>query len=448
MSRYATYDPLTARRTPVGHDAKANSYWRAHPVSNSPPVPSVALPQRAQTVIIGAGYTGLNAALELAAQGEDDIVVIDAGEIGAGCSSRNAGFILPASGRLSLADYAQQFGERVAEGVLNEFNLGVQHIESLVGQHAIACDYASARYLRIAHHPSEVGKLASLAASDAPWPRKFLDAGVIQQQLPGVQHAFAALQQQPAGRVHPLALVKGYAQAATQAGVKFVTQCAALQITPQQDKVTVTTSGGEISAHTLLLCTNAYATRSLLKDTASRQLPVLSNVAVTEPLTDWQINQLGLTPDDLVMDTRRLKYYYRLLADKRLLFGGRGAVSGRNALHPKYAQQLHRAMTMTLPVLRDTQFDYQWSGWVSVALDAYPRVFSHSPRVHASFGYCGAGIAFASLAGKRLAQLATAKPLPALPFYQSAPPPFPFPGLRRTAQRVYYQYAKARDRYG
>lgn len=449
MSRYAIYDPLTAATTPAGHDQEITSYWRAHPQGKAFVIdPLAALPTRVHTLIIGAGYTGLNAAIELATQGVDDILVIDAGDIGAGCSSRNAGFVLPSSGRLSLADYRQRFGEEVAAGVLHEFNFGVTHLEDLVKRHAIDCDYAPANYLRIAHNADEAAKLRQLAAVDSPWPRTFIKAAELQHRLPGVRHGFAALQQQPAARVHPLALVQGYAKVAEQMGVAFKTHCPVLNIQSRAQSVHVETAQGPVSAERVLLCTNAYATRMLLTDVTSHQLPVLSNVAVTAPLSQWQIQQIGLGVNDLVMDTRRLKYYYRLLDDNRLLFGGRGAVSGQHARHPRYAKQLHRAMCDTMPVLNDTPFEYQWSGWVSVPLDAYPRVYRHSSRVLASLGYCGAGISFASLAGKRLAELAQGQSLADLPFYRSAPPSFPFASMRRTGQRLYYQYAKLRDRLG
>ena len=123
---------------------------------------------------------------------------------------------------------------------------------------------------------------------------------------------------------------------------------------------------------------------------------------------------LGLTVNDLVMDTRLLKYYYRLLPDGRILFGGRGAVSGADADSAKQRLRLERALVQTFPQLEGLYADYFWSGWISVALDSMPRVFSPSPGVFTSAGYCGAGVAFASLAGKRLAQLAAGGKLTSL----------------------------------
>lgn len=448
--RYRIYDPLTDAHIPLNHEQQVTSYWRAHPTQPEAPVTDNCnvLPAQCETLIIGAGYTGLNAALTLAEHGHN-VVVIDAGAIAAGCSSRNAGFVLPASGRLSIQNYSDTFGADVAAGVLNEFNAGVRHVEQLAArmhtEHGVDCQYAASRYLRIAHNSGQVAPLQQLADNHAPWPRQFLTAADLQHQLPGVRHAHGALEQTPAGRVHPLALAQGYAQLARAAGARIVTQCAALNITELPSGCDVATSQGHIRAEHVMLCSNGYANRQLFSHVTTRQLPALSSIGVTQPLSRWQVEQLGLTPNDLVMDTRRLKYYYRLLPDQRLLFGGRGAISGKDAQHPKYQAQLHQAMLATLPVLRGVGFKYAWSGWVSVTLDSYPRSYQHSQHISAALGYCGAGISFASLAGKRLAQRRLGHTLPPLPFYQRAPLQFSLPGLRRTGQRLYYQYARLRD---
>lgn len=441
---HAIYDPLTDPHIPAGHDQTTNSYWQSLP-SESIHCTS-ELPGHARWLIIGAGYTGLNAALELAERGEQDIVVVDAGQPGAGCSSRNAGFVLPASGRLSLADYRQQYGQEVSQAVLHEFNQGVEQVFSNVERYQIHCELAEARYLRIAHTPRHALTLQRLAEPEAAWPRHFIDKSLLASQFPGICHAHGALDQRPAARVQPLALAQGLARAATAAGVTLVSHCPLLNWHSKTGGERLYSKEQSILADKVLLCTNAYIGRQLCPELSQRQLPVLSSVLVTAPLSATQRQMTGLTENDLMMDTRLLKYYYRLLPDGRLLFGGRGAIAGRQASHPRYLAQLHQAMLHTLPGLKGIAVDYYWHGWISVTLDSMPRVFAYNPRVFASFGYCGAGISFSSLAGRRLAQRASGEPLPALPFYHSAPPRFPLARLRRLGQRMVYGYARLRDR--
>lgn len=446
MPRHAAYDPLTAATIDPAYADGVQSYWRHHsePSILSQPPP---LPRRAGTVIIGAGYTGLNAALALANDHRHQAVVLEAGDIGAGCSGRNAGFVLPGSGRLSIHDYQQQFGTSTAQGVAAEFDTSVAHVRSLVTQYHIDCAWQDARLLRVAHTPTHARRLKAqqTTTSTASTQRSYLDQAHLKQQLPGVHHAFGALQQSPAGAVNPQALVTGYAHAAAGAGADIYTRCPVTNWRSMPDGEHLSTPQGNIIAERVLLCTNAYTPGGLHNEISRRQLPALSSVIVTAPLSTSQIDQLGLSHADLVMDTRALKYYYRLLPDNRLLFGGRGAVSGRQATHPRYKKHLTEAMIATLPTLANVCVEYYWHGWVSVARDSMPRVFMHSERVGVAMGYCGAGIAFSSLAGQRLAELSQGHALPALPFYQSALPSFPGPHLSRLGQAIYYQYARLND---
>lgn len=447
MNRHAAYDPLTAATIEANYADRVHSYWQQQGATLVLPQPA-PLPRRVGTVIIGAGYTGLNAALTLASTYQQQPVVLEAGAIAAGCSGRNAGFVLPGSGRLSIHDYQQQFDAATAEQVASEFDSSVEHVRALVQHHHIDCQWQDARLLRIAHTRRQAVKLQEqlrTTSSAASNHRSYLSQQQLAQQIPGIQRAFGALQQSPAAAVNPRALAHGYAAAAARAGAHIYTRCPVTSWRSMTDGEHLSTAQGEIIADQVLLCSNAYTPAGLRADISRRQLPALSSVIVTAPLTDEQINQLGLATADLVMDTRALKYYYRLLPDNRLLFGGRGAVSGRQATHPRYRQHLARAMVATMPALAQTPIDYYWYGWVSVARDSIPRVFSSSKRISVAMGYCGAGIAFSSLAGRRLAELSQGQPLPPLPFYQSALPRFPRAGLRRLGQAAYYQYARIKD---
>jgi glycine/D-amino acid oxidase-like deaminating enzyme len=447
MRPHAAYDPLTAASIDASYADEVLSYWQ-HREKAPAFETTAALPERAPLVIIGAGYTGLNAALTLAEDYQQPVLVLEAGDIGAGCSGRNAGFVLPGSGRLSIHDYQQKFGAATADGVADEFDASVSRVRDLVQRHHIDCQWQAARLLRIAHTPRHAARLQQQLAtttSATTARREYIDQAKLQQRLPGLRSAYGALQQSPAAAVNPRALVQGYARAASAAGTAIYTRCPVTQWQSTADGERLSTPQGDVVAERVLLCTNAYTPGGLRPEVSRRHLPALSSVIVTAPLSEDQRMALGLTASDLIMDTRSLKYYYRLLPDNRLLFGGRGAVSGSQATHPKFREHLRRAMVATLPVLANTAIEYYWYGWVSVARDSMPRVFASTPRTFVAMGYCGAGIAFSSLAGKRLADLSQGQELPALPFYQSAPPVLPNAVLRRAGQAVYYQYARLRD---
>lgn len=446
MSRHRSYDPLTDAQITSGYADQVKSYWNSLPAKasfSSPP-----LPENAPLVIIGAGYTGLNAAYRLASSYQQEVVVLEAGDIGAGCSGRNAGFVLPGSGRLSLGDYQQRYGDDLARLVQKEFQQSVELVQDRIDEHSIDCDWLPGRYLRVAHTRKRASELEKqFINSHGWWPQQLLSRQQLQEQLPGLKPGYAALEQSPAASVQPKALLHGYARAAHQAGAQLHIRTPVLNWQSSTQGEQLHTPRGMILAKQVLVCSNAYTASSLRPELSQRQLPALSSVIVTQPLTKVQLQSTGLSQQDLIMDTRALKYYYRLLPDNRLLFGGRGAVSGRNAGHPEYSRRLHQALIKTWPALQDVNVEFSWHGWVSVALDSMPRVFSMNDRIHASMGYCGAGIAFATLAGQRMADKVMGENLPDLPFYQSALPTFPLPGLRRVGQALYYQYARLKDKY-
>ena len=148
------------------------------------------------------------------------------------------------------------------------------------------------------------------------------------------------------------------------------------------------------------------------------------------------------------MDTRALKYYYRKLPDNRILFGGRGAITGKNAADPYYAKRLLAVLKTSFPVLDNLRYDYAWSGWLSMSLDDMPHVYQNEQKnIFYAMGYCGSGVSFSVQAGKRLAEKAAGVSVPNLPIYQTPLATFPFAPLRRVGQWGYFQYGKVKDRW-
>lgn len=431
------YDPLTHNQIPLDHERGVQSYWARS--TELPAFDAQALPSRADVVVIGAGYTGLNAAIELAQRGRE-VVLLDAGGIGAGCSSRNAGFLLPGTGRLSFSDYQKSFGFDTACAVQQEFATSITHVEAMVDASDVSCDLLHTRYLRLAHSAKMAAQLQrqqSLYAHTA-LTAHWLSPDDISEQIPGISWNHGGLEVTPARAVNPRALVGVYLQHALNAGVRCVPHHPVVAWQKQGSGHQLSTPSGTIRANHVLLCSNGYLAKSPFPQLSTRQMPVLSSILVTRPLTQHEQNAQGLRINDMMMDTRTLKYYYRLLPDGRLLFGGRGAVTGASESHPRHRARLEAAVQATFPSLQGLTSDFYWSGWISVALDSMPRVYSPEAGVYTSMGYCGAGVAFASLAGKRLAQLVAGDSLPELPFYQSSLPRFPLPQLRRLALRTFY----------
>ncbi|WP_417687673.1 NAD(P)/FAD-dependent oxidoreductase [Pseudidiomarina sp.] len=444
------YDPLVDD-FPGPAQPHVRSYWQAQlgeQLAQLPPT-QAALPEHADIVVIGAGYTGLNAALELAERYQQQVVLLEANKLGWGCSTRNAGFAMPGTGRLGYGDWEKRVGTDVTRAIKVEYERAFERLE----RHVAACPEGlqaqRGGYLKIAHSPQAINGLRSsyeILKRYEP-ATKWLDAPGIQARVHSPQ-AHAAIHYPQSFGLNPLLLLASVARQAASAGVTIIEDAPVKKWDQVEQLQRLHTTKGRICAPKVIIATNGYTPNHLHPSIHGRSLPVLSSVIVTRPLSADEKIAIGLQSTELVMDTRTLKYYYRLLPDGRLLFGGRGAIRGKDAHHPRYARHLLEALQGTFPALKQLSretVDYYWSGWVNVALDNYPRIYSPAEGIFTSMGYCGAGVTFTQLAGQRLAELAMGEALPALPFYQSALPKFPLPHLRRLGQWGFYQLARWRS---
>ncbi len=330
----------------------------------------------------------------------------------------------------------------------DEHQKALQLIEEALRYCPEQCQRQNGGYLKIAHKPSAVEPLKQQyeQLKQFDQPVEWLTQSELSKIIASPQ-AHAALRFTDCFALNPMLLAAATARRAAAAGAQLVQHCPVIQAVSLGSKgVYLKTAKGAVRARKLLVCSNGYTSGQLLPELASRSLPVLSSIITTPPLSKEQVASVKLSPQYAIMDTRILKYYFRLLPDNRLLFGGRGAIQGKHASDAVYAKRLLQALHQTFPQLQDVnKWEHFWSGWVSVSLDDYPRVGKVKDNIYASMGYCGAGVSFTALAGQRLAEAAMEQPLPGLPYYQSQLKPFPFPRFRRLGQWLYYHYGRLRD---
>ena len=321
-------------------------------------------------------------------------------------------------------------------------------------------DLVEGPYLKLAHNVKQAEQLCASAkhlASNFNVPSTTLTPKDLSARF-GIEGAYGGVELEGAC-LHPLKLASEYARVAKELGATLFYDSPAIRIEKQKTGYLVTTPSGSVSAKHILIATNAYTPKRFHKSVDNKQFPVQSSIFVTAPLNDEQRASTGLTTPMSFMDTRMMKYYYRVLPDGRLLFGGRGAVKGKDADNATEKKRLYDAMVKSFPALKGIAMDYFWSGWVSVSLDSMPRIFVNSEAssnnakrsaysIGYAMGYCGSGVSFAAFAGQRLAQrmMGTSDVDLSLPIYQSPLKTYPFPNARRLALHGLYQCAKIAER--
>ncbi|MBZ9610985.1 FAD-binding oxidoreductase [Rheinheimera sp. MA13] len=443
------YDPLV--NNDIGCNATyPNSYWAQH-VDTQPDTVTLQQDITTDVVVVGGGYTGLSCAYQLAQRFNREVTVLEANRAGWGCSGRNAGFVLRGTGRLSLAQLSQKFGLDIARVFHQEYSDAITQVRQMIAEGNINCDAQTPGYLKVAHK-------ASLAA-DFPaqveflqrqfgYKAEYLSAAEVKSDYMHNTQAHGAIRFADCFGVNPLALAQGYAAMAQRSGARLYSGSPVTKWQRNTDGgFVLQTPQARVHCKQLVFATNGYTPKGFYPPLNRACLPVLSSIIVTSPLSEQQLQQSGLHHNQIVMDTRALKYYYRKLPDNRILFGGRSAVYGKDAEKAVYPARLLSALKNCFPMLDDLRCDYHWSGWVAVSYDDLPRVCEAESGLFYAGGYCGSGLSFSTLAGVRLAELTMGLALPDLPIYQGTLAPFPLPAFRRLGQQGYYQWGRFKDRF-
>lgn len=351
---------------------------------------------KADVCVIGAGFTGISTALHLAERGYD-VHVVEANKVGWGASGRNGGQMI--GGIAGEKAMLKHHGAEIA-GLLWEMRwAGNEIIRQRVQQYGIQCDL-KAGYLDVAIKDRHVRALREeyeyLKNNNFPHEFQIMSRQET-RELIGTDAYIGALKIMGNGHLHPLNLCVGEAQAAVQQGATIYEQSPVLDIeksaTPR-----VITENGSVSADFVVLAGNAY--QFLDKRLRSQLFPVNSFIIATEPLSDELIAEIN--PEDLaVCDPNFILEYFRLSADKRLLFGGRINYFGDDPEVIK--MNLKPRMCRIYPQLANIRIDYAWGGTIGVTLSRVPQMGRIAPNIIYSQGYSGHGVNVTHLAGQILA---------------------------------------------
>ncbi|WP_281967539.1 NAD(P)/FAD-dependent oxidoreductase [Roseovarius nanhaiticus] len=351
----------------------------------------------ADVVVVGAGYTGLSAALHLAEAGMD-VALIEAQRVGFGASGRNGGQ-LGSGQRMDQEGLERLMGDADAAKLWTLAEDAKDLTKSLVQKHGIECHLKPG----VAHATMSAKEMAQEHAYADHLARRYgydqiekLDRDAMHALCPSPAYHGGTLDM-GAAHLHPLRYALGLARAARKAGVRIYERSEVMQI-DEGARATLHTKGGRISADHVILACNGYL-GGLNGQVARRVMPINNFIAATRPLGDDAAKVLAR--DVAVADTKFVVNYFRLSHDQRLLFGGGESYGYR---FPADIEALVRKpMTEIFPHLRDVQIDYAWGGTLAITIKRMPYLVRLAPNMLSASGYSGHGVGSATHAGKLMA---------------------------------------------
>lgn len=372
--------------------------WYAATAHPAPRHPALQGETRADVCVVGAGYTGLSAALHLAERGFD-VVLLEAHRVGFGASGRNGGQ-LGSGQRQDQASLEKMLGKAEAQRLWALGEEAKDLVKRLIAKHEIDCDLKPgvAWTTFSASETADLHRYVDLLKGDYGYDQvSALDAAACQALCPSPAY-HGGLLDMGAGHLHPLNFALGLARAATAAGVRIFENTHVTGL-DEGGRVTVRTSGGQVSADHVVLACNGYL-GGLNGKVAARVMPINNFVGATEPLGDDAARVL--TRDIAVADSKFVVNYFRLSADKRLLFGGGESYGYR--FPSDLAAKIRKPMTEIFPHLRDVRLDYAWGGTLAITMKRLPYLARVAPNILSASGYSGHGVGTATHAGYLMAQ--------------------------------------------
>lgn len=402
-----------------------NSFWWDR--TPRPSLPPRDLPETADVVVVGSGYTGLHAALQTA-RGGRKTVVLDAEDAGWGCSTRNGGQI-STSVKPGLAALTKRHGAEKAARILRDGRASLAFFGDFVRSEGIDCDLRVCGRFHAAHKPAQYDALARQIADQ---PKGFeVPAHMVprasQREELGTDVYFGGVVFEAHASVDPARYHAGLLDKVLAADAEIHARTPALELRATATGYAVRTPRGECRARDVVVATNGYTGR-LVPWLRRRVIPIGSYIVATEALPAETMARI-MPKDRIVSDTRKVVYYYRASPDRRrILFGGRVS-SGET--DPKVSGPLLRAeMVRLFPELASVKITHSWCGLVAYTFDELAHI-GRQEGIHYAMGYCGSGVGMGSYLGMRLGQQVLGLsegatgfdglPFPTRPFYTGNP---------------------------
>ena len=447
--------PSTTHPDAFHFERPVPSYWEA---SADPPgfqAPPLTGTEKTEVAIIGAGYTGLSAAIRLAGDHGMAVTVLDAAEPGWGASGRNGGFcglggfILP--WRTIIARFGIEDARRFHDFQVEAIDLVRQTCRSA----RIDAWIHEAGEVLLAHKPNRVAELEAehrFLHETFRLDGELLAVDALKERGLWAPGFHGGLLHRQGFSIHPLNYARGLARLALEKGAKLHGRSAVVRWERSATGHRLMTAGGGVlEASHVLVATNGFTPEDVLPSHEGRLMPALSSILVTRPLTEAERSRQGWTSRVMAYDSRHLLHYFRLLPDGRFLFGGRGGTDASDGSLGALERRLRRNFEHLFPDWAGVEHTHFWRGLVCLAYDLVPYVgpIDGMERAWTAIAYHGSGVALASHSGKAVADLIAGRPeqarLPKVISNRLAP--FPFHALRPLYLRGAYLWYDIQDNW-
>ena len=415
------------------------SYWHATSTAFAAANPG-PVDGHFDVAVVGAGFTGLSAARSLARQGVK-VAVLEAEHVGYGGSGRNGGHLNNGLAH-GFGAAKQHLGAERAKALYQTYDRSIDMIEAVIAEEGIACNFRRSGKLKLASKPSHVAGLRSefeTIHAEVDQQTRWLEKSDLTGEI-GSDSFHGALLYEKSAMMHMGGYVHGLATATARHGAAVWEQAPVTTRHREGAGWRLETPRGALTADRVIGATGAYSAGhgSAFSYIAQRLVPVGSYLIATRPLTDAEV-AATMPGDRTCVTTMNIGHYFRLSADRRLIFGGRARFSARSdpSSDAKSGSILRAGLEQMFPHLKGIEIDYCWGGMVGITTDRFPRAGEADGLIYGT-GYSGHGAQMSTLIGHVLADLAMGRkdtnPLagmdwPKVPFHSGKPWFLPFVGL-------------------